>query len=67
MFVRMLPIAIWGAKRDESGGDVAAAPDASKALPLFVAVQPQLGLRFDAERGPVSVLVIDRAVQPTTN
>jgi uncharacterized protein (TIGR03435 family) len=34
---------------------------------LFAAVQQQLGLRLEAGRGPVDVLVIDQVVRPSAN
>jgi uncharacterized protein (TIGR03435 family) len=34
---------------------------------IFTAVQEQLGLKLDAQRAPVDVLVIDSANQPSEN
>ena len=34
---------------------------------LFTAVQEQLGLKLDAQRGPVPMLVIDRIEKPVQN
>ena len=45
----------------------AVAQDPNDAPALFTAVQEQLGLRLASGRGPVEVLVIESAAQPTEN
>ena len=46
-----------------------AAPSATdpNAPNLFTALQEQLGLKLDSQRGPVEVIVIDRIERPTPN
>ena len=48
--------------------DLNAVPDPATAPPLLsTALRDQLGLKLEAGRGPVDVLVIDRAQMPTAN
>ena len=45
-------------------GAAAGGPAAEDTVPLFTAIQEQLGLKLDPQRGPVDVLVIDSAERP---
>jgi uncharacterized protein (TIGR03435 family) len=47
-----------------SAGADAITPD---GLSLFTALQEQLGLRLEASRGPVDIIVVDSAEPPTSN
>ena len=47
--------------------DVVPDPRTSNAPGLTTGLQEQLGLRLEASRGPVDVLVVDRVVMPTEN
>jgi uncharacterized protein (TIGR03435 family) len=42
-----------------------ASPSDPDSVSIFTAVQEQLGLRLDSERGPVDVIVVDSAHQPS--
>jgi bla regulator protein BlaR1 len=53
----------------EKGGAIS--PDATPADPLgpsiFSAIQEQLGLKLESGKGPVEIIVIERAEKPTAN
>jgi uncharacterized protein (TIGR03435 family) len=56
----------WSPEQSPSGPDGTAPPPASSSdvVSLFTAVQEQLGLKLDAQRAPVDVLVIESAQRP---
>jgi uncharacterized protein (TIGR03435 family) len=50
------------------GGDRGGPPPAdANSISIFTAVQEQLGLRLDAQKGPVDVIVVDGATKPSVN
>jgi uncharacterized protein (TIGR03435 family) len=57
----------WAPDETQFGGDVPSASAAAPAAPLFVAIQQQLGLRFEATRGAVAAMVVDGAERPSAN
>lgn len=57
----------WAPNETEFGGDVPTASADAPAVPLFSAIQQQLGLRLVATRGPVDTLIVDNAERPSAN
>lgn len=54
----------WAPDETQFQGEAPKASEDAASPPLFTALTQQLGLRLEATKGPVSALVIDKAVQP---
>jgi uncharacterized protein (TIGR03435 family) len=57
----------WAPDETQFSGRLTMAPAEPPKPDLFAALQRQLGLRLEAGRGPVDVLVVDRAGRPSQN
>jgi uncharacterized protein (TIGR03435 family) len=52
---------------NDANGAVVANPQADSGPTLFTALQEQLGVKLEGRRGPVEVVVVDRAEKPGPN
>jgi uncharacterized protein (TIGR03435 family) len=57
----------WAPDASQFGGEVPVAPSDASSPPFFTAIREQIGLRLDATRGAVEVLVVDGAERPSPN
>jgi uncharacterized protein (TIGR03435 family) len=65
----------WTPDPGQSGGPFGGGPPGADAPPppdpngpsIFTAVQEQLGLRLESQKGPVEMLVIDKVEKPSEN
>ena len=57
----------WAPDETQFGGDVPKASETAPSLPLFEAIEQQMGLRLEAKRGMVDTLVVDSVEKPSGN
>jgi len=57
----------WAPDETQFGGDVPKASETAPTLPLFAAIQEQMGLRLEAKRGMVDAMVVDSVQKPSGN
>ena len=57
----------WAPDETQFGGDVPRASETAPSLPLFEAIEQQMGLRLEAKRGMVDTLVVDAVEKPSGN
>lgn len=57
----------WTPDEGVAGAPVDGGAPAQQFPPFFLALQEQLGLRLDQQKGPVEVLVVERAERPSEN
>jgi len=60
------PAMFKGPEEPKPGPDNTSAPESSGPS-LFTAIQEQLGLRLESQKGPVQILVIDHVERPSEN
>jgi len=66
---------LWTPERGEGGSETLGLPPGSEAAPppvsigpsIFTAIQEQLGLKLESTKGPVEIVLIDRAEKPSAN